>query len=106
MQESQIILHLLFPAHEEATRSIDPGMAAFHHPTATTIARSTLFLAFLFPTTAHMWLIAPCQQIFVDRTGVLGGIQAQVLRPLWRRLGSAAEQSIKCATERFAHTSI
>src|SRR5260221_2476590 len=101
MQESQIILHLLFPAHEEATRPIDPGMAAFHHRTASTIARSNVFLSFLFPSTAHMWLIVPCQQLLIDWSGVVGGIQAQVLRLLWRGLGSADDQSIEGGAEQF-----
>ena len=58
MKESEIILHLLFPPHEETARTIEPGMGAFHDPTASTIARDELLLALLFApstTKATCW---------------------------------------------------
>jgi len=84
MKESEIILHLLFPPNQQTARAIDPGMAPFHYPTASTIARDDLFLSFLFPATTDMRLILPCEQFPVDRSGVVGGIQAQML---WARVG-------------------
>ena len=52
-------------------------------------------LAFLFPATTHMRLIVPCQQLLIDRSGIVGGIQAQVLRLFCRRLGPTDDQSIE-----------
>ena len=89
MKEGEIILALLLPPNQESARAIEPGMGAFHHPTAGPIARDELFLAFLFHPTANMRLIVACEQFLVDQGGVVGGIQAQMLGLLCCRLGPA-----------------
>src|SRR5260370_41874095 len=71
MQESQIILYLLFPPYEQTARTIEPRMAPFHDPTASSIARSDLFVSFLFPSTADVGLIVAYDQFLVDRSGVV-----------------------------------
>src|SRR5260370_16815387 len=74
-------------------------MRAFHHPTAGTIARDELFLAFLFPPTADVRLVVPREQFLVHRSRVVGSIQTQMLWLLRRGLGSADHQTIEGGTE-------
>ena len=76
LKKGEIILTLFLPANQESARTIEPGMAAFYHPTAGTIARDELFLAFLFTATADVWLIVACEEFLVDGSGVVGSIQA------------------------------
>ena len=61
----------------------------FHYPTTSSIARSDFFGSFLFPSTADVGLIVACDQFLVDRSGVVGRIQTEVLQLLWgwRRRG-------------------
>jgi hypothetical protein len=95
MKEGEIILHLLLPPNEEPTGAIEPGMAAFHHPAAGTITRDELFLSLLFSPTAHVRLGMPCKQFLVDRSRVVGSIQAHLLGMLRCGLGSADDQTIQ-----------
>src|SRR5260221_12543023 len=98
MKESEIILHLLFPTNQQTTRAIDPGMAPFHYPTASTIAKDNLFVSFLFPSTADVRLVMTRQQFLIDRRGVVGGVQAEMLWLLFRGLGATDHQSAEGGT--------
>src|SRR6266699_382501 len=99
MKESEIILHLLLPPNEETARAIEPGMASFHYPPTSSIARSDLFLSFLFPSTADVGLIVACDQFLVDRSGVVSSIQTAVLWLLWSWLRAADHQPVEGGTE-------
>jgi hypothetical protein len=103
MKESQIILHLLFPPNEEPARAIEPGMAPFHHPSSRPIARNALFLALLFPSTTDVWLVLSCQQFSIHRSGIVGGIQAQMLWLLNCGLWSADHQTVKVGDSAVSH---
>src|SRR5215467_15968909 len=98
MKESELILHLLFPAHEETSRAVHPTVRPLHHPAPGTVPRDELFLALLFPPAADVRLIVACDQFLVDWSGVVGSIQTEVLRLLRRGLGSADQQAIQRGT--------
>ena len=74
-------------------------MASFHDPTTSSIARSALFFSLLFPSTADVGLLVACDQFLVDRSGVVGSIQAEVLRLLWCWLRAADQQPVEGSTE-------
>src|SRR5260221_7850693 len=99
MKKGQIILALLLPTNQESARAIEPGMGAFDDPTTGTIARDELFLSFLFPPTAHVRLVVPCEQFLVHWSGVICGIQTEMLRLLLSGLGSADDQTVEGSTE-------
>jgi hypothetical protein len=98
VKEGEIILALLLPPNQETARAINPGMRAFDHPTAGTIARDKLFLALLFTPTANVRLVVPREQLLVHWSGVVGGIQTEMLRLLLSGLGSADDQAIQGGT--------
>jgi len=66
---------------------------------ANTRARDHPWLPFLFPATTHIRLITLCDQFLVDRSGVVGSIQAEVLRLLWCWLRAADHQPVEGSSE-------
>src|SRR5437868_8663600 len=101
MQKSEIIFDFLLPAHQKPTRAIEPRMQAFYHPSLGTISRDQLYLLLLLPPTAHMGLIAPRQQLFIDGSGVIADIQTQMLWLLFGWLGLTDDETIERGTQQL-----
>jgi hypothetical protein len=74
LKKGEIILALLLPSNQESARAIEPGMRAFHRPTACLIARDDLLLVFLFTSDTYVRLGVPCEQLLVDRSRVIGSV--------------------------------
>ncbi len=80
MEKSQILLDLLLPTDQKTTRPIEPGMRAFHYPSASPKARRGNFLLLFLPTPANMRKLVMSFDLLTDGQVIIPSIQTQVLR--------------------------
>ena len=101
MKKCQVVFRLFLPPHQDSSGAIEPGMSAFHHPSPRSIARDGFFLHPLLTTTANMRLVVASKQFVVDGSGVIGRIQAQMLRRPLDWLWSTDNQTIEGDAQQF-----
>src|SRR5512147_904732 len=77
MDEAQVILCLLFPAHQQAARTVSPRVGRFDDPPARAMALSTP--ASLFVATANMRVIAAAPRDGQRRLPEVTLVEAQML---------------------------
>src|SRR5437016_421993 len=80
MKKRQIVLDLLLPTDQETTRPIDPGMSAFDHPSAGTMARDRVFFLLFLSTAANVRKVLVVLNDLETGRVIIAGIQTQVLR--------------------------
>lgn len=58
MKKREIIVGFLFPTNQQAARTVEPGMRAFHHPSPRAMAGKANVLGCFLTSTADMIEIA------------------------------------------------
>ena len=85
MKHCQIVLDLLLPANEKATKAIQPGVGSLHHPPPCPVPRDTRLVSGFFSTGTDMCSVTPARQQLTDDIVVIPFVQAHVLRGILAR---------------------
>src|SRR5579883_3362429 len=101
MKESQIIFGLLFPTHQQAAGTIEPGMGAFDHPAPRPKARGSGFILFLLPATANVSLVVMGLHLLMDYGIIVASVQTQMLGGVDAWLWAKHDEAIEGGTQQF-----
>jgi hypothetical protein len=85
MQQGEIVFTLLLPPDEQPSKAVHPGVRAFHHPAAGSVAGNLVLGLPFFTTVPNMSRIAPGFQGVPHGLIVVPLVQTQVLRLPCRR---------------------
>jgi len=99
MDERQIILRLLVPAHQQAARAVGPTMGALHDPATCSPAamQELLFVA----SPAHVFLVAAAANNLEHGLAGVTLIETKMLRAPASRTRSANRNAAECGGEKF-----
>ena len=102
MKKREIIFGLLFPANEQATRTVEPRMRTLHDPSPCPIAWKANFLGFFFPSAADMIEIATRAHQQAHDQIIIACIQTKMLgmRLIWLRTSN--HDAIQSGAQQFA----
>src|ERR1700722_19641607 len=104
MDEGQIVAGFLFPPDEQASGTICPGVAAFDHPSASTLSGTTLHLNFALA--GNVWSIAEASRDRYGRPAAIALVQTEMLLGSSGRLRTRHGNRSQRVTQQFGVVNI
>ena len=95
MHQGQVAEVCLLKSDQDLAEPVHPGMAGFHHPTASTAARGRGFVLALLTSGAHMRCVASVRHGVAGVATVEPLVRAKVVRPFLGRFRSFRDNGVE-----------